>query len=227
TFGRNRLFPAGEQAQRSVSDPTVGTITPTRQLTSLDRAKLLLRNNQVNSYVDAIRQANQIKQGDPLYEEAQASIERWSRNILEIAQGRANARNYRGAIAAASLVPQDPQPIFTGAERLIRQWTPLAKKQQANQAVLSTAKGLIRPSSGSSYIQAINMARKIPPGDPGYVQAQALITQWSQTIWNLARQRANEGNFALAVQTANLVPANTPPYKQARQAIAQWRNQVR
>jgi uncharacterized caspase-like protein len=226
TFGRNRLFPAGEQADRSVGDPTVGTITPTGQLTSLDRATFVLRNNQANTYLEAIRQASQIQSGDPLYRDAQASIERWSRNILDIAKGRASARNYRGAIAAASLVPQDPQPVFTDAERLIRQWTPLAQKQQANQVVLSTAKGLIRPNSASSYIQAINMARKIPPGDPGYVQAQALITQWSQSIWNLARQRANEGNFALAVQTANLVPANTPPYNQARQAIVQWQRQA-
>ncbi|MGA9377256.1 MAG: caspase family protein [Phormidium sp.] len=227
TFGRNLLFPAGEQAERSVGDPKVGTVTPTSKLTSLDKAKVLLRNNQVNSYVLAIKQANQIKRGDSLYRESQASIERWSRNILDIAQGRANAGNYRGAISAASLVPQDPQPIFADAEKLIRQWTPLAKKQQANQVVLSTAKGLIRPNSASSYIQAINMARKIPQGDPGYAQAQALINLWSQSILNMARQRANDGNFALAVQTANLVPANTPAYNQAKQAIAQWQSQVK
>lgn len=227
TFGRNLLFPAGEQAERPVVDPTAGRVASPGRLTALDRAKTLLRNNQANSYLDAINQANQIKPGDPLYGEAQASMERWSRNILDIAQGRANTGNYRGAIAAASLVPQDPQPVFTDAERLIRQWTPLAKRQQASQAVLSTAKGLIRPNSASSYIQAINTARKIPQGDPGYAQAQALINQWSQSILNLARQRANQGNFDLAIPAARLVPADTPAYKQAQQAIAQWRNQVR
>lgn len=221
TLGRNLFFPGAEQAG-SGGDSQVGTVTPTGKLTPLDRAQVLLRGNQANSYVLAIRQASQIKPGEPQYREAQASMERWSRNILDIAQGRANTRNYRGAIAAASMVPQDPQPIFTEAEKLIRQWTPLAKRQQANQVVLSTAKGLIRPNSASSYVQAINMARKIPQGDPGYAQAQALINLWSQNILNLARQRANEGNFRLAVITANLVPANTVAYNPARQAIAQW-----
>lgn len=227
TLGRNVLFPAGEQAERSGGDSTVGKVTPTRNLTALDRAKVSLRNNQSNSYVAAIKQASQIKAGDPQYREAQASMERWSRNILDVAQGRANSGNYRGAIAAASVVPQDPQPVFADAERLIRQWAPLAKKQQANQAVLSTAKGLIRPNSAFSYIQAIKIAQKIPPGDPGHFQAQALIVQWSQNILNLARRRASEGNFALAIQAANLVPANTPAYKPARQAIAQWQKQVK
>ncbi|MFB2933718.1 caspase domain-containing protein [Aerosakkonemataceae cyanobacterium BLCC-F154] len=223
TFGRNFLFPAGEQAE-GPGDSITGTVTSPDRLTALDKAKVGLRNNQANSYVEAIKQVSQIKSGDPLYREAQTAMERWSRNILDIAQGRANTGNYRGAIAAASLVPQDPQPVFTDAERLIRQWTPLAKKQQANQAVLSTAKGLIRPNSASSYIQAINMARKIPQGDPGYAQAQALINQWSQSILNLAKQRANQGNFVLAIQAANLVPADTPAYKEAQQAIAQWQN---
>jgi len=227
TFGRNLLFPAGEQAESPVGKSTVGTVTPASKLTALDSAKVLLRSNQSNSYVAAIKQASQIKQGDPLYREAQAAIERWSRNILDIAQGRANAGNYRGAIAAASVVPQDPQPIFADAEKLIRQWTPLAKKQQANQALLSTAKGLIRPDSASSYIQAIKLAQKIPPGDPGYIQAQALINQWSQSILSLARQRANQGNFALAVQTAILVPANAPAYNQAKLVIVQWQKQAK
>ena len=221
TLGRNLFFPATEQAG-SGGDSQVGTVTPTSKLTPLDRAQVLLRGNQANSYVLAIREASKIKPGEPQYREAQASMERWSRNILDIAQGRANTRNYRGAIAAASMVPQDPQPMFTEAEKLIRQWTPLAKRQQANQVVLSTAKGLIRPNSASSYVQAINMARKIPQGDPGYAQAQALINSWSQNILNLARQRANEGNFGLAVLTAKLVPANTIAYNPAKQAIAQW-----
>ncbi|MFB2835850.1 caspase family protein [Floridanema evergladense] len=233
TFGRNLLFPAGEQAEspvggqaeRSAGKPTgKGTAS---SLTALNKAKVLLRSNQSNSYVAAIKQASQIQPGDAEYREAQAAIERWSRNILDIAQGRANVGNYRGAIVAASVVPQDPQPVFADAERLIRQWTPLAKKQQANQALLSTAKGLIRPGSASSYNQAIRIAQKIPPGDPGYTQAQVLINQWSQTIFNLARQRASQGNFALAVQAANLVPANTPAYKQARVAIVLWQKQVK
>jgi len=225
TFGRNYLFPAGEQTATSPgkqNKPGTATKPETETITVLERAYIVLQANSPSSYGEAIKQASKIKQGDPLYQKSQESIERWSRNILDIAQGRAKTGNYLGALAAAGLVPQDPQPIYTEAEKLIRQWSPLAKKQQANQVLLSTAKGSILPGQASTHVQAINIARKIPAGEPGYVQAQALIKQSSQGILNLAKVRAASGNYALAIQTANVIPKDLPAYAQAKSLIAEW-----
>ncbi|MCL1466616.1 caspase family protein [Argonema galeatum] len=191
----------------------------------LDKAQILLQNNQVSQYSQAIALAGQIKSGQPLYDQAQDSIERWSQIILDTAQGRANQGNFSGALAAANLVPKDPQPIYAQAQKSIKQWNAVAKKQQANKTLLQTAKGLIKPEQASSYNKAIDIARKIPAGQPLYAEAQKSIAQWSQTILQLAQKRASEGNFIVAIDTASLVPKNTPAYPKSRLAIAQWKRQ--
>ena len=191
----------------------------------LDKAKQLLQNNQVSRYAQAIALAGQVKKGDPLYNESQESIERWSQIILDTAQGRAKQGNISGAIAAAKLIPQDPQPIYAEGQKLIKQLEPIAKKQQANKTLLLAARGLIRPDQASSYNKAIDAARKIQPGQPFYAEAQKSIAQWSQSILTLAQKRASAGDFTGAIDTASLVPKGTPAYPKAKQAIAEWKKQ--
>lgn len=191
----------------------------------LDKAKLLLQNNQVSRYAQAIALAGQVKKGQPLYQESQESIERWSQIILDTAQGRAKQGNLSGAIAAAKLIPQDPQPIYAEGQKLIKQLQPIAKKQQANKTLLLAARGLIRPDQASSYNKAIDAARKIQPGQPFYTDAQKSIAQWSQSILTLAQKRASAGDFTGAIDTASLVPKGTPARAKAQQAIAEWKKQ--
>lgn len=230
-FGRPwRQQTAGRQPSPALSNTSgaVAAKPKTQQQINkerLDKAQILLQNNQVSQYSEAIALASQIKSGQPLYAQAQDSIERWSQIILDTAQGRANQGNFSGAIAAANLVPKDPQPIYAQAQKSIKQWNAVAKKQQANKTLLQSAKGLIKPEQASSYNKAIAIARKIPAGQPVYADAQKSIAQWSQTILQLAQKRASEGNFKVAIDTASLIPQNTPAYPKSRQAIAQWKRQ--
>lgn len=232
--GRNRLFPIGQQANRNpatVAPAKDGTAKPAakpktpQQINQerLQQARVALRSNQVSQYGKAIAIASQIEKGQPLYDEAQESIERWSSVILDTARGRAQQGNYSGAVSAARLVPKDPQPIYAEAQKSIRQWEPIVKQQQANQAVLKTAKGMIRPEQASTYNKAIVALGKIPAGQPGHREAQKLISQWSQTILNLAVNRAAGGNLQAGIATASLVPSNTPAYPKAKQSIAKWK----
>lgn len=226
TAGR-QANPALSNAGSSKSGPLAAKPKTQEEINKerLDKAQILLQNNQVSQYSQAIALAGQIQSGQPFYDRAQDSIERWSQIILDTAQGRANQGNFSGAIAAANLVPKDPQPIYAQAQLSIKQWNATAKKQQANKALLQTAKGLVKPEQASSYNKAIAAARKIPAGQPVYTEAQKSIAQWSQTILQLAQKRASQGNFNVAVDTASLVPPNTPAYAKARQAIAQWKRQ--
>ncbi|MBD2180421.1 caspase family protein [Planktothrix sp. FACHB-1355] len=191
----------------------------------LNKAKTFLQNNQVSQYSQAIATASLIKSGQPYYDEAQDSIERWSQIILDTAQGRAQRGNYSGAIAAANLIPKDPQPIYAQAQKSIKQWSGVVKQQQAYTKTLQSAKGLVKPGEASSYNKAIVVARKIPAGQPAYTEAQKSIALWSQSILNLANQRASGGDTKAAIATASLVPKNTPAYAKAQQAIAQWKRQ--
>lgn len=219
--GKTDPAKAGKPAQVVNKPKTKEQINQER----LDKAKILLQNNQVARYSQAIALAGQVKRGEPLYNEAQDSVQRWSQMILDTAEGRAKLGDYTGAVAAAKLLPKDPQPIYSEGQKLIKQLEPIAKKQQVNRTLLATAKGTVRADQGSSYNKAIGIAGQIKPGEPYYAQAQKSIGQWSQGILNLAQKRAEQKNFTAAIQTASLVPANTPASAKAKQAIAQWKKQ--
>ncbi|MEQ9371108.1 MAG: caspase family protein [Coleofasciculus chthonoplastes F3-SA18-01] len=188
----------------------------------LAQAKGRIQPNQASLFSQAIAQAQKIEPGEPLYEEAQQDIQRWSQVILDLAEGRAKQGNFASAIAAAKLVPSTNPSIYNRAQSAIKTWQTQAKQQQQNQGIIQAAKQQLRRNQASSYNQAINTLRKIPVGQPGYAQAQQLINQWSRQIYLIANSRAWRGQLSLAIKTAALVPPDTPSYPAAQQAIARW-----
>jgi len=188
----------------------------------LAQAKGRIQPNQASLFSQAIAQAQKIQPGEPLYEEAQQDIQRWSQVILDLAEGRAKQGNFASAIAAAKLVPSTNSSIYNRAQSAIKTWQTQAKQQQQNQAIIQAAKQQLRRNQASSYNRAINTLSKISPGQPGYAQAQQLIDQWSRQIYLIANSRAWRGQLSLAIKTAALVPPDTPSYPAAQQAIARW-----
>ncbi|MBW4651221.1 MAG: caspase family protein [Kastovskya adunca ATA6-11-RM4] len=219
------VAPASPIAQ-SPAPAAVPTSPPSPPLPAnqavLNKAKTLIQSNQASGFSQAIATAQNVRSGDPLYEQAQQDILRWSRVILDIAEGRAAKGNFGGAIAAAQLVPTNSPAVYNQAQQAIAQWKPIAKQQQ-NNAIIQEAKKQIQPSQASSYNRAITTLRKIAPGQPGAAEARQLITQWSQNIYLIANSRAARRQFAQAVQTAALVPSDSPSYSAAQKAIARWK----
>src|SRR6478672_8994800 len=212
-------------AQPFTTTPTATTDSTARlkaNQASLDKAKRLIQSSQASRFNDAIEEAQNIKPGDPLYEQAQQNINRWSRVILDLAEGRAKQGDFSAAIAAAELVPVE-QPAAADAQKAIARWKEQASQQRANQIILKAAKGLIRPGQASSYNQAITAANKILPDQPGYAEARQLITQWSRAIYLIAQSRASRGEFKAAITTASLVPENTPSSEATQKAIVKWK----
>ncbi|HBL14401.1 MAG TPA: peptidase C14, partial [Cyanobacteria bacterium UBA11162] len=190
---------------------------------TLAQAKRLIQPNQASLFSQAIAQARQIRPGEPLYDQAQQDITRWSQVILDLAEGRAKQGNFGGAIAAAKLVPRDDPSIDGKAQQAINRWQVSAKQQQQNQRIIQSAKQQLRRNQASSYNRAINILRKIPSGQPGYAEAQQLIARWSRQIYLIANSRAWQGNLRQAIQTAALVPSGTPSYETAQKAISRWK----
>ncbi|KAM3095103.1 hypothetical protein ACKFKG_14450 [Phormidesmis sp. 146-35] len=176
--------------------------------------------NQASNFSHAIAKARIVRPGDPLYDQAQKDIERWSQVILDLAQGRANQGNYNKAISAAQLISSNQKSLYPAAQESISQW----QKAKANQAILEQAKLSIQRFQAPSYSQAIATIRSIQPDQPFYKEAQTLTREWSQSILSLARAHAVQGEFAEAIQTAGFVPQDTPAYQEAKTAIAQWRS---
>ncbi|NEP76135.1 MAG: peptidase C14 [Okeania sp. SIO2G4] len=196
----------------------------------LSEAVTELDSVMASSFSKAIIKAAQISQSDPLYPEAQNQIERWSLTILDIASGRALKGDYDGAINTAKLVPVNVRPIYQEAQLAIAEWQPQVIQQKKanegfNEALLKAAKEKIKPGLASSYIEAINDARKVLPGESKYEEAQKLITQWSNTIFSIAKVRAKNNNLSEAILAGELVPYGTPAYGSAQEALADWKNQ--
>ncbi|KZL51301.1 peptidase C14 [Nodularia spumigena CENA596] len=187
----------------------------------LDLAKMSLRETQASDLSQAIATASKIQPGEPLYEQAQDNIKIWSRMILDLAEGRAKQKQYTNAIAAAQLVSPN-QALYPQAQAAISQWQLEAQQYVGNQTVLDAAQSLIRPGQASTYNRAIEVARRVPPGQPGFDSAEKSINEWSEKILELAKSRADQGNIAAAIETATLVPEVTAVYEDAQEAIQQW-----
>ncbi|MCL6754905.1 caspase family protein [Nostoc sp. CCCryo 231-06] len=187
----------------------------------LDLAKMSLRQTQASDLSMAIATARKIKPGEPLYEQAQENIKIWSRMILDLAEGRAKQRQYAGAIAAARLITKDEAP-YAKAQAAINLWRLEGKQYVSNKTLLDAANALIKSGQASTYNRAIEVAKKVSPGQPGFDTAQKSINKWSEKILDLAKRRAAEGELNAAIATAILVPEETGAYEDAQDAIQKW-----
>lgn len=204
-----------QQANSEVAEAAV------RNQSILENARQIIQPASASMFNDAIEQARQVPPEDPYYEQAQADIARWSRVILDLAEGRAASGEIQAAIAAARLVPEDQPEVAELARQRITAW----EQQIANQELIQQAQNSLRPGQASAFNDAIRALEQITPDQPGYATAQERINQWSQDILAIARARAAQGDLGSAIAAAELVPPNTTAYEQAQQEIQRWQEQ--
>ncbi len=210
-----------EQDHQSTNEPQASNIQSFKNQALLDLAKMSLRQTQASDLGLAIATARKIKPGEPLYEQAQENIKIWTSMILDLAEVRAKQGQYANAISAAQLITKD-DPLYSRAQAAINRWRLETKKYVSNMTVLDAANSLIQPGQASTYSRAIEVAKKVLPGEPAYDEAQKSINQWSQKILEFSIHRAAKGEFKAAIETASLIPENTDTYQQAQEAIQKW-----
>ncbi len=171
----------------------------------LDNAKTMLirtreprAENQVSDLVEAIKIARLIKADQPLYLDAQQNIDRWSRVIMDMAEGRAarsisesaidTANNYKTAISAARLVPTD-QPVHAEAEQAIEGWS---------QRILDLAKDR---ATANDFDRAIQIGELVPPYTPVYAAAQEAIAGWRNQPISTPDETASATSDARSVES--------------------------
>ncbi|OBQ37813.1 MAG: peptidase C14 [Anabaena sp. CRKS33] len=209
---------------RSTAQISVDRDSKKRNQAILELEKMSLVPNQPGDLVTAIAKAGKIKANTPIYVEAQENIQVWCQMILELAQAQAEQRKYENAIATAQLITKK-EPLYSQAETVIKKWQIEAKQYVSNKTLLDAATALIIPEQASSYNRAIVVAKKIQRGQPGFEIAQTSINQWSEKILDLAKIRANQGDFHGAISTAILVPTGAIAYEDAQDAIQKWQLQ--
>lgn len=133
------------------------------------------------------------------------------------------AADFVEAINIAQLI-RSGEPQYQEAQQYIARWS---------QVILDMSQGRADRRNDSStslaaenYSAAIATVRLIPQNSPeAYSRAQESIAQWSQSIFDLARDRADEAKYDVAVQTAELIPPDAPIYPEAQIAMDEWRQQ--
>ncbi|MBW4677541.1 MAG: caspase family protein [Desmonostoc geniculatum HA4340-LM1] len=218
----NKTTPSVRPKNQSSAQTASNSESQKRNQAVLDLAKMSLQETQASDLSLAIATARRIKPGEPLYEQAQENIKIWSRMILDLAEGRAKQRQYANAIAAARLIAKD-EPLYAKAQAAINLWRLEGKQYVSNITLLDAANALIKSGQASTYNRAIEVAKKVPSGEPGFDTAQKSIDKWSEKILDLAKRRAAEGELNAAIETATLVPEETASYEDAQDAIQKWR----
>jgi uncharacterized caspase-like protein len=201
---------------------TTATIAPQKRSQAVSElSKQSLSPNIASDLNSAIASARKIKPGEPRYTQAQENIQVWNHMIFEIAENRAKKRQYNNAIAAANLMERN-HPQYPQAQTAVTQWKQQAKQNLSNKTVIQAAATLIKPGQASSYNRAIEVAKKVPKGEPGYDVAQKAINKWSNQILEIANRRAANGETREAIQAATLVPEGTKAWESARKSIKKW-----
>jgi Caspase domain len=217
------VTPPGQSRNRSRAQIASSSESKNRNQAVLDLRKMSLQPTQASDLSLAIATARKIQPGEPLYQQAQENIKIWSRMILELAEGRAKQRRYANAIATAQLITKD-EALYAKAQAAINQWRIEGKQYVSNKTLLDAANALINPGQASTYNRAIEVAKRVPSGQPGFDTAQKSINKWSEKILDLAKSRAAQGELNAAIKTAALVPEVTAAYEDAQDAIQKWQD---
>lgn len=114
--------PPASAKTESATAPAKPVASPQTSEQILNDARSIIKPTLASDASRAIDRANRIPPNDPLYAQAQQDIDRWSRNILDIAKKRAEQRDFKGAIAAAQLVPKRSTTVYAEAQKVIPQW---------------------------------------------------------------------------------------------------------
>lgn len=114
-------FPNYLQARTAIEDWMIKAKLYRRNQTLIDAAKNLIKTGQASTYNRAIEVAKTVGKDQPGYEEALESINNWSQEILAIAKQRAARGQFKSAIAAANLVPENTNS-YNEAQTAIQEW---------------------------------------------------------------------------------------------------------
>ncbi|MGB7708866.1 MAG: caspase family protein [Microcoleus sp.] len=113
--------PAYNQSQEAIAQWKELSKEQQINVALLSAAKAQIKRGDVSSYSKGIQKANQIKSGQPKYEEAQRLIGEWSETIFKIAQLRSSQGKLKEAVQAASLVPSGTKS-YQPAQKAIANW---------------------------------------------------------------------------------------------------------
>ena len=123
-------------------------------------------------------------------------------------------RKYQECVQQAETFPQDYSDLQAEVVHLLYEC-------QQGQAQKQLA-GAIKLAEQGRFPEAIALAVRIPVTMKVYSEAQQLISQWSEQIFQIASDRYQEGNLKEAIALVESVPVDSPLATKAKAIIQQW-----
>jgi hypothetical protein len=159
----------------------------------LDQADALSFKGDRASLQAAIRTAQQIGPGTPLYADAQGRIKDWSHQL--------------NPVVAKTTESVEPDRSSLG--------------DSATRTLMQEAQRMAQKSTPAALASAIETASQIPAQSALYADAQQSITAWGDRMLELATSKANY-DLDSAIAIAQQIPAAAPAYGTAQQQIQAW-----
>ena len=123
-------------------------------------------------------------------------------------------KKYHECVQQAKTFLQDYADLHTEVANLL----PECQQGQA-EGKLAEA---IKLAEQGKFKEAIALVVQIPVDMKAHAQAQQLISQWSEKIFQIASDRYQEGNLQEAMTLVESVPANSPLADKAQTMIQRW-----
>lgn len=193
----------------------------------LSEATRLADRGQLQAAIDT---AQQISRGRALYSEAQSNINRWrnqlqriqDRPILSRASRLANQGQLEEAIDTAQQISRG-RALYSEAQSNINRWQTDLRARQSIQEASEIAEA----ETISAFTQAIETLQSAQNSDNYRFQAERLINQWSEEIYAIALQEAEDENWQAAIRIAQQIPSQSQVYQEIQGQIQQWQQELR
>ena len=124
------------------------------------------------------------------------------------------AEKYQECVQQAQKFPQNYSHLHAEVETLLQ-----SCQQDHAKGQMAEARKL---AEQSRFKDAIALAAQVSANTDVHLQAQQLIYQWSDKIFQIANNQYQQGNFQEAIAIAGSVPNYSPLAKQAQATIQQW-----
>jgi hypothetical protein len=183
-----------------------------QSLAKWSRLVVLIARDKMNQndFKGAMTALNQIPPVSPVYSEAQKTAAEWQQQWQK---GEAIS-----AKAAEAMKQQDWRSAFDSVTELgyldhdywrLQQADSLAKQilmQKESYEALKQAKKLAKKLMPDQLGEAIQLLQSVVPESDAWSESQQLLSDWSQTLVNIAMKRWQEGDTSGALQLAQQVP---------------------
>lgn len=191
---------------------------------ALERANMLASSGSPEALQAAINEANRINNGRALYGEAQDRISSWQdqlqrqedQPILDRARELANEGRLSDAIAQAERI-KPGRALYSEAQDVMRGWQDEVRSKQN----LEDAYRYARSGTAETLASAIRAANQVSDSSLLRSEADVVISQWSQQILEMARERAGY-DLQGAIDMAGLIPSYSNLASTAQTQVEAW-----